>query len=242
MAGTIIADYIRTDANRLSLNVGNTVVASINASGILNNAGGVILNANGTFASGVTLPTSSLVGTIGTSQLANNSVSRAKIGYAGAVLQVVQVVKTDSYASAPGAQWVTIPGLSASITPISTSSKILVLLDIKFIGNTDASVSRLRMMRDSTPIYIGDAAGSRPRTSGAQNYNTNAGSGGFNVLASGGVFLDSPSTTSSITYTAQLGGDNNVVVIYVNRTESDRDDSYYDSRTASSITLMEIAG
>jgi hypothetical protein len=242
MAGTIIADYIRTDANRLSLNVGNTVVASINASGILNNAGGVILNANGTFASGVTLPTSSLVGTIGTSQIANNSVSRAKIGYAGAILQVVQAVKTDSYAAGAGAQWLTIPGLSASITPTSTSSRILVLLDVKYIGDTDASISRIRMMRDSTPIYLGDAAGSRPRTSGAQNYNTSGGSGGYNVLASGGVFLDSPSSTSSITYAVQIGGDGNVQTLFVNRTESDRDNSYYDSRTASSITLMEIAG
>jgi lipoprotein-releasing system permease protein len=48
MAGTIIADYIRTDANKLSLNVGNTTIASVNAMGILNSNGGVILNANGT--------------------------------------------------------------------------------------------------------------------------------------------------------------------------------------------------
>lgn len=50
MAGTIIADFIRADANRISLNVGNTVIASINASGILSNTGSVIINQNGQIA------------------------------------------------------------------------------------------------------------------------------------------------------------------------------------------------
>lgn len=49
MAGTIIADYIRADANKISLNVGNTVIASINASGILSNTGTVLISPSGTF-------------------------------------------------------------------------------------------------------------------------------------------------------------------------------------------------
>lgn len=52
MAGTIIADYIRADANKISLNVGNTVIASINASGILSNTGTVMIGANGQLQSG----------------------------------------------------------------------------------------------------------------------------------------------------------------------------------------------
>lgn len=159
----------------------------------------------------------------------------------GSIIQVVQSVKTDTYATSFGAVWGDLPGLSVNITPRSSSNKILVLLDIKFIGDTDASVSRIRIVRNSTEIYIGDAASNRPRSSGAQNYITNAGSGGYNVLASGGVYLDSPATTSQITYKVQGGGDSNSTIFYLNRTESDRDTSYYDTRTASSITAMEVA-
>jgi len=47
MAGTIIADYIRSDASKLSINVGDTTVATINSSGILSNTGSTIIAANG---------------------------------------------------------------------------------------------------------------------------------------------------------------------------------------------------
>jgi hypothetical protein len=63
MAGTIIADYIRADANKISLNVGNTVVASINASGILSNTGSVIVNVNGQ------IPNTAISGTLTQSQI-----------------------------------------------------------------------------------------------------------------------------------------------------------------------------
>ena len=160
---------------------------------------------------------------------------------AGSVLQVVQTVKTDTFATSFGAVWGDLPGLSVTITPSSTASKILVMLDIKFIGDTDASISRIRLLRGATPIYIGNAASNRPQGSGAQNYNTSGGSGGYNVLASGGIFLDSPATTGAVTYKIQGGGDANASIFYLNRTESDRDNAYYDVRTASSITVMEIA-
>jgi hypothetical protein len=47
MAGTIICDYIRTDANKLSLNVGNTTFATINAGGFYSNTGTQIIDQNG---------------------------------------------------------------------------------------------------------------------------------------------------------------------------------------------------
>jgi hypothetical protein len=73
MAGTIIADFIRTDANQLSLNVGNTTFATINSSGFFSNTGTRIIAANGTVA------TSALSGTISTAQIANSAVTSDKI-------------------------------------------------------------------------------------------------------------------------------------------------------------------
>ena len=242
MAGTIIADFIRTDASQLSLNVGNTTFATINASGFFSNTGTQLIAANGSLG----------VSSVGTNQLQSGSVTSAKIATAantiprsamtaGAILQVVQVVKTDSLASSVGATWADVPGMSASITPTSTSSKILVTVDMKGSGGQDYSVIRSRLLRGSTPIYVGDAASSRPQSMG-QFYIASGGAGGGYYLAQlGGTFLDSPATTSSVTYKVQFGADGTSQVVFINRTQGDRDNANYDSRVAATITLMEIA-
>ena len=49
MAGTIITDTIQTENTFLQLNVSNTRVATINASGIFSNTGGKIIGSDGTF-------------------------------------------------------------------------------------------------------------------------------------------------------------------------------------------------
>ncbi len=156
----------------------------------------------------------------------------------GCVLQVLQTVKTDTYATTPGAIWADVPGLSVSITPSSASNKILVMVDMKAAGTQAASVVRSRLLRDSTAIYIGDAASNRPRSMGQFYGGESAAS--YYMAQIGGTFLDSPATTSSITYKLQIGGDGNSVTLYVNRTQTDRDTSYYDSRAVSSITVMEV--
>jgi hypothetical protein len=160
---------------------------------------------------------------------------------AGKVMQVVQVVKTDSFASSIGAVWADVSGMSASITPISTSNKILVTVDMKGAGGQDYSTIRARLLRGSTAIYVGDAASSRPQSMGQFYIASPGASGGFYLAQLGGTFLDSPATTLSVTYKVQIGADGNSQVVFVNRTQGDRDTSYYDSRVAASITLMEIA-
>ena len=74
MAGTIICDYIRTDANKLSLNVGNTTFATINAGGFYSNTGVQIITQNGTINAA-----SIAAGTIGTTQVANAAITNAKL-------------------------------------------------------------------------------------------------------------------------------------------------------------------
>lgn len=159
---------------------------------------------------------------------------------AGSILQVVQVVKTDAAAIVPGAVWADIPGLSASITPRFSTSKILVNVDLKMAALADNSVVRSRLLRDGSPIYVGDAASSRPRSM-SQFYISGGGAGLYYMSQGGGMFLDSPATTSSVTYKIQIGGDSNSMTLYVNRTQGDRDGAYMDARGVSSITLMEVA-
>jgi len=76
MAGTIIADFIRTDANQLSLNVGNTTFATINASGILSNTGSVIINASGQ------VPNTVITGTMTQAQIGTNVAATGPVFFA----------------------------------------------------------------------------------------------------------------------------------------------------------------
>jgi hypothetical protein len=74
MAGTIIADFIRTDASRLSLNVGNTTFATINASGFFSNTGTQLIAANGAISGA-----SVISGSIPTGAIADASITNAKL-------------------------------------------------------------------------------------------------------------------------------------------------------------------
>jgi hypothetical protein len=156
----------------------------------------------------------------------------------GSVLQVVQTVKSDTFSASPAQTvFVDITGLSVSITPTSATSKILVFIDVAVGHSTQTTgAANVRLVRDSTPIYIGDAAGSRARSIASWPYEFAQ----YTLIRYSGVYLDSPATTSSTTYKYQIAGQNSSYTVYVNRTSYD-DNRWEDSRVASSITVMEIA-
>jgi hypothetical protein len=147
-------------------------------------------------------------------------------------VQIVQTVKTDTYTQNSNT-FTNIPGYSVTITPTSSSNRVLIMCTLNAVaGNTYNLIGRL--MRDSTPIFIGDAASSRPR--GAfQNFHTSSEST-YTITE---TFLDSPNTTSPVTYNFQVKSG---TTLYVNRTILDRDTADYDARMASSIIVMEISG
>jgi len=153
----------------------------------------------------------------------------------GAVLQVVSAVKTDTF-STTSSSGVDITGLSASITPTSASSKILILSDCSF-GGSAGNAAVLRLAKNGSVIYGGDFSSGRPNGL-AWGYNGSD----YNLQRSGGVYLDSPATTSAITYNLKLSNTDGINAAYINRSTADRAATNYDLRTASSITLMEIAG
>ena len=154
---------------------------------------------------------------------------------AGKVLQVVQTVKTDTFTrTSSGGDVGDVTGLSVSITQSSTSNKVLVLANVMH-GSASGQENYVKIVRDSTDVYVGDAAGSRQRMSAsARESNT----GGQSQAAM--VFLDSPNTTSSVTYKIQAGAEG-VNIVYINRSENDGDNATI-ARTASQITAMEIEG
>jgi len=161
----------------------------------------------------------------------------------GSVLQVVSTTKTDTFSTTVSdGTFVDITGFSASITPISTSSKIFVMVNIgkASVAVTSRAINFL-LVRGSTEIGIANADGSRLRVtfcSHTASFDQN-GRGGTSASYS---FFDNPSTTSQITYKVQMSGhDGDATVINRSGENLDSNDAPQ-SRTSSTITLMEIAG
>jgi hypothetical protein len=154
-------------------------------------------------------------------------------GVGGKVLQVVQTVKTDTFTTT-STSFVDVTGLSATITPSSASSKILILYEIMVSANN--SQFYIKLLRGSTDIYLGDSASSRKRVT-----NNHWLGDSNNMFSSVINYLDSPNTTSATTYKIQAHTQNASYTFCVNRTQNDGDTSNM-PRGSSSITLMEVAG
>ena len=154
-------------------------------------------------------------------------------GTGGKVLQVLSTTKTDTF-SVSSTSFSDVTGLSVSITPSSASNKILVIVSVAINGRDGVVAAYAKLVRNSTDIFIGDSAGSRSRVSAFIAENAGC------IINANLTHLDSPNTTSAITYKIQLAG-NNVNAVYINRGDTDGDSSGT-GRTASSITVMEIAG
>jgi hypothetical protein len=121
----------------------------------------------------------------------------------GKIGQVVQTTKSDLF-STSSTSLVDITGLSASITPSSTSSKIFVMLN-GHANSSQASVQlyTIKLLRDSTGIGGVDSGNRIFRSYGVSNAPQT-----FSTF-----LLDEPSTTSSTTYKAQVNVSGDTVYI-----------------------------
>ncbi len=157
-------------------------------------------------------------------------------GSSGGIVQIKSVTKTDTFTTTSNS-YTDVTDLTLSITPQSTSNKILVSYNLT-CGTEDSGYQwGIRLMRDSTQIFVGDAAGSRDRVS---NFVRNNGSDLHTVYPSG-QHLDSPNTSSSVTYKLQVIAYTSGRALYINRVHNDSDDAAV-GRSASSITVMEVSG
>ena len=149
----------------------------------------------------------------------------------GSVIQTVSAVKTDTFTTS-STSWTDLTGLSVSITPTSSSNRILVNLSLCFQGDA-ATQGYAQLVRGSTAIAIGDANGSRVRFTLNQYVNQ-----ANEARTLSFMFLDSPATTSATTYKVQLQNQG-TGTIYVNRATTWAND-ITSGTGISSITVMEI--
>ena len=144
-------------------------------------------------------------------------------GSAGGIIQVKQVT-TDQQVEASFASETNL--LSLSITPTRSDSKILVCINCCGVGSrSTGSRLSLRVKRDSTRIWaIGNYVGNQ-HNSGSECHPN-------------GMYLDSPATTSAVTYTLTGTRTNGSDNCYFNHMDS----TGVGSQAGSSMTLMEVSG
>jgi hypothetical protein len=119
---------------------------------------------------------------------------------AGNILQVV-MAEDDTHADLTTTTYED-TNLSASITPSSTSSKILVIIDhhAQLTRSSNSGFAGIRILRDSTVIFT-------PITDNTGPFDIGYSTGGATSIGAwfshSRTVLDSPNTTSSVTYKTQ---------------------------------------
>ena len=164
----------------------------------------------------LTLPAAT--GTILTTACGSQSVPRAAMP-AGSILQVVSATTT-TYVTANSTTYVD-STLTASITPTTSTSKILVMINQGIGTSGSGNVGNIKLVRNSTDVQTWGFGIFYTGASDLYGYSSN-------------TYLDSPASTSSVTYKTQFNrtaGTGTTRVQY-----SDGNGSQ-----VSTITLMEVA-
>ena len=157
----------------------------------------------------------------------------------GGIIQVKQTVKTDTF-STLNETFTDVTGLSVSITPKFSTSKIMVSYS-GCGGSGQNRVGHIRLARviggtTTTDIFIGDQSGA----SQAQASNSFVQTNTYFVSAFSGTFIDSPSTTSAVTYKLQLAAGDQDYQVHIGRSH-DNNNEFSRSTTPSQITVMEVS-
>lgn len=174
-------------------------------------SGGSITLQEADTASNLTLTIPAVTGTM----LTNKS--------AGSVLQVVQATYSTSTSIASTS--FTDTGLSASITPTSSSSKILVIVTqpVNFSRASNSINGYFQLVRGSTAVFNGGR-------SFGMYVNTTTDFDNSQVLSA--AYLDSPATTNSTTYKTQAK---------LSTTANSANAVFQNDSAVASIILMEIS-
>mgnify|MGYP001176017148 CR=1 FL=1 len=158
----------------------------------------------------------------------------------GGIIQVKQTVKTDTF-STLSETFTDVTGLSVSITPTRSDSKIMVSYS-GCGGSGQNRVGHIRLARviggtTTTDIFIGDQSGASQAQASSSFVQANT----YFVSSFSGTFIDSPSTTSAVTYKLQLAAGDQDYQVHVGRSH-DNNNEFSRSTTPSQITVMEISG
>ena len=158
-------------------------------------------------------------------------------GGGGGIIQIKQTVKTDDFSTAVNTgSYNQITGLSVSITPLSTSSKILLHAVIVGTNNGNNVHCGFEIRNGSTRLTGYQHTGSIGSRTPAMSSSINSGTG---VLITVPIFaMDSPASTSEQTYNVYVGTEG--YTWYLNRGQAGNDQAQ-NYAGISTITAMEVS-
>lgn len=212
---------------------------------ITSGGGSVILDANSTASTytvnvpaqgGAMLTTGSLSG-VNASAMSVGTIPKARMP-TGSILQVVQTVKRDAF-STTGTAFVDITGFNATITPLFSTSKILVDI-VMSCGEAGDAFPAFYVNRNGTVIDLSDGISPGQRvTIGYTNTGADT-RDQYLMTVVPFKYLDSPSSTSALTYQVQMSPMRTASrTAHLNRMNTIGDANQMTG--ISTITLMEIA-
>ena len=170
------------------------------------------------------------------------SAAAGAISMPGSVVQTIQASMGDRLALATGGNFTKVTGLEASITPLSTSSKILVQANLNVSGHSSYYTVGVR-------LYVNDAHLSDASANNAVYGSNDLGCfmcvcaqqwSNYIRYQAVGQYLHSPNSTSQQTYSLYVADGRDNSTVYVNRYHYQANADYMYT-TKSTITLMEIA-
>ena len=168
-----------------------------------------------------------------------NQFDGSQLGNVGKVLQVQSTTFSGIWsAGGGGTTFYDVTPLNVTITPKSSTSKILIKTTVN-IGSGYWEIQG-RFTRNGTAVGLGDQRGSRSRCSFLDNRYEAAGGARNSWGAVSSEFLDSPATTSQITYGVALNGYSSYTIGVNYNPHADNDSSDYFGTPISTLTVMEI--
>jgi myosin-crossreactive antigen len=162
-------------------------------------------------------------------------------GSSGGIIQVRSTTLTTqvavTVASGANTTFYDVSGLSVNITPTRADSKVLVMVQMCIATSQTTQRMGIRLRRGSTTIGASTASGNNECSIASLEAHRV-----YQSIPVSFHFLDSPATTSQVTYRPQVAQENSggASTIRINYVATNNDSSYYNG--VSTITVMEVSG
>ena len=160
----------------------------------------------------------------------------------GSMVQYKQTVFKGQFTNTTSGSLVQVTGLDCSIQPRFNDSLILAQWQIH--ASAQFYQWKMNLRRDGSDISgaLGTAAGLRPPCTSNMNFfdGTGAATLLYIIQRCSGMYLDSPATTSTVTYQIWVGGYSDSYNAHVNRSPNFLDTTDYDACPSSTLSLWEF--
>jgi len=161
-------------------------------------------------------------------------------GIGGGIIQIKSTTVTAGTFNTNSTSFTDITGMSVSITPTRSDSKIFIMSNLSY-GGSNNLYGGVKLLRDSTGIGLATwPTGNRTAATFTVMLGNADNEGPYKTFTAAHHMLDTPSTTSAVTYKLQVMTHSSTN-FYLNRPEHD-DNSDWIIGGSSTITAMEVSG